>query len=370
MRVSQRFASFALIFAVVLSNVGLPTFAVSAASVAPAVAAANIASSATSPQVTPLQATSSQPQASPQPAATQAQPPAPQQPSMPAAFNNSLIIDGSGYVSVASDPALMPQTAATYEAWVRRSTTTSGCQAILGKDYTQGYWLGFCNNVIRFHSGGSGSAQDGTTAIPAGVWTHIAVVWDTVSNTRQYYINGDLEYSSLSAGTAPTGTRELRIGYDGVNPADEFAGNIAEVRIWNIARSQNDIRHTMHEAIQAPLPGLVADWHLSDDYKESIGGFNGTPNGPISLNGPQSPAQPVFVTIDKDFNTLPYGRYGAATVYLPNTNQALMIGGILNGAITNHIDAVDVSSGKTKSLGTLPSNRDFLSAAYVRKSVV
>lgn len=364
MRVSQRLASFALIFAVVLSNVGLPTLAVSAASVAPAAVAANISSSAPSPQAIPPQATSSQPPASPQPTATQAPPAAPLQLSAPTAFTRSLIIDLSGYVSIASDPALMPQTAATYEVWVRRSTTTSGCQAILGKDYTQAYWLGLCNNVIRFHSGWAGSAQDGTTAIPAGVWTHIAVVWDTVSNTRQYYINGDLEYSSLSAGTAPTGTRELRIGYDGVNPGDEFAGNIAEVRIWNVARSQNDIRHTMHEAIQAPLPGLVADWHLSDDYKDSISGFNGVPIGPISLNGPQAPPQPSFVTIDKDFSTLPYGRYGAATVYLPNANQALLIGGIINGAITNQIDTVDVSTGKTKSLGTLPSNRDFLSAAY------
>ena len=41
----------------------------------------------------------------------------------------------------------------------------------------------------------------------------------------------------------------------------------------------------------------------------------------------------MYVTIDKDFNTLPYGRYGAATVYLPDTNQALLIGGILNGAL-------------------------------------
>jgi hypothetical protein len=124
-------------------------------------------------------------------------------------------------------------------------------------------------------------------------------VWDTVANTRKYYINGDLEYSG-TAGTAPTGTRELRIGYDGVNPTDEFFGNIAEVRIWNIARSQNDIRHTMHEALQAPL-FTRRDWHLSDDYQDNIGGFNGVPIGPVSLSGPQAPPQPVFVTIDKDF---------------------------------------------------------------------
>jgi hypothetical protein len=343
MRVLQRLASFVLMFAMLLTNLGTPLAATSAAPLKPAL-----------------------PASVPQPITIQSPPP--DQASAPSAtttFSNSLSISlgGGGYVSIAHNSALQPTTAATYEAWINRSTTASGCQAILGKDYTQAYWLGLCNNVIRFHSGGAGSAQDGTTAIPAGVWTHIAVVWDTQSNTRKYYINGDLEYTG-TAGTAPTGTRELRIGYDGVNPADEFGGNIAEVRIWNIARSQDDIRHTMNEAIQAPLPGLVADWHLSDDYTDSIGGHNGVPIGPISLSGPAAPAQPVYVTIDKDFNTLPYGRYGAATVYLPDTNQALLIGGILNGAITNRIDVVDASTGGAKALGTLPSNRAFETAAY------
>ena len=35
----------------------------------------------------------------------------------------------------------------------RRSTTTAGCQAILGKDYTQAYWLGLCNNRHSFPFG-------------------------------------------------------------------------------------------------------------------------------------------------------------------------------------------------------------------------
>ena len=355
MRTSRRLASLVLIVSILLPASYPPALAEASVPIAPSLIAAPIQpTTAASVQATvPAQNITVQ---SPPPDRATA-------PAASTAFNNSLTIDGSGYVSVTHSSAIQPTVAATYEVWIRRSTTSAGCQAILGKDYTQAYWLGLCNNVIRFHSGGAGSAQDGTTAIPAGVWTHIAVVWDTQSNTRKYYINGDLEYTG-TAGAAPTGTRELRIGYDGVNTGDEFAGNIAEVRIWNIARSQDDIRHTLNEALQAPLPGLVADWHLSDDYTDGIGGHNGVPIGPISLSGPASPAQPIYVTIDKDFNTLPYGRYGAATVYLPDTNQALLIGGILNGAITNRIDVVDAATGVAKPLGNLPSNRAFESAAY------
>jgi len=349
MRTSRRLASFVLIIAILLPTSFPPILAVSS-----------------SPQVSPPLASPIQSTVAAQNITLQS-PPVAMTPTAPAAFSNSLNIDlgsGGGYISVTHSSAIQPVVAATYEVWIQRSIANpTGCQAILGKDYTQAYWLGLCNDRIRFHSGGSLSAQDGTTVIPAGVWTHIAVVWDTTSNTRKYYINGDLEYLG-TAGTAPTGTRELRIGYDGVNPADQFWGNLAEVRIWNVARSQDDIRHTMHVAIQEPLPGLVADWHLSDDYVDSIGGHNGVPIGPLSFSGPAAPAQPVYVTIDKDFNTLPYGRFGAATVYLPNTNQALLIGGILNGAITNHIDVVDAATGVAKALGTLPSSRAFETAAY------
>ncbi|HSD85473.1 MAG TPA: hypothetical protein VLG46_16545, partial [Anaerolineae bacterium] len=162
MRILQRLASFALILTVLLSNTGLPALAVSTAPVVPVDAVANSTASATTPLSTSPQATASSPQIASQSTAPQAQFAAPLQPSATATFSNSLIIDGSGYVSVTHNGALQPTVAATYEVWIRRTMTTSGCQAILGKDYTQAYWLGLCNDRIRFHSGGSGSAQDGT----------------------------------------------------------------------------------------------------------------------------------------------------------------------------------------------------------------
>ncbi len=283
-------------------------------------------------------------------------------PAAPTAFQTSLSLNGSSdYVEIPHNAALSPQTALTLEAWTQRSRTTAGCEAIVGKDYQSGYWLGLCNDRIRYHSGGAASSQDATTVIPANVWTHIAVVWDSAGNTRRYYINGALEYTG-SAGSAPGGSARLRIGDD--TPFDFFSGNIAEVRLWNVARSQDDIRRTMHTFVDERLPGLVAAWHLSDDYSDSIGGFNGTSGGGASLSGPQAPPRPASVPIDKNFNTLPVKRYGAATVYLPRGNRAMLIGGIVNGGISLEVDLVDVSSGASKSLGILPAKRAWAAAAY------
>src|SRR5438132_5863055 len=195
-------------------------------------------------------------------------------PAAPKSFSASLLLNGSSdYVEVAHNVALAPQTALTLEAWIWRSSTNPGCEAIAGKDYLMGgYWLGLCADRIRYLSGGGSFGQDGSNVIPASVWTHIAVVWDSVGNARRYYLNGALDYAG-SADSPPSGSARLRIGDD--QPSEFFGGAIAEVRLWNIARSQDDIRRTMHTALDERLPGLVAVWHLSDDYKDSIGGFNG-----------------------------------------------------------------------------------------------
>lgn len=169
---------------------------------------------------------------------------------------SSLTLDGTGdYVHVANSPDLTPTSAMTLEAWVRRAE--SRCETILSKDYRTSYWLGFCNDKIRFYSGGIGTSQDGNITIPANVWTHVAVVW-TSGAERRYYINGDLEYRGLAGTTTTDNGRNLFIGGSpGASPLDstfELKGNLAEVRIWNVARGQDDIRRTMHVALTEPLP--------------------------------------------------------------------------------------------------------------------
>jgi len=136
-----------------------------------------------------------------------AEPDAQAEPVAAEAFASYAYWQGStdAYVSVPHDDALSPQTGATFEAWIFASNL-SGCRAILGKDYQQGYWVGLCNGRIRYHSGGPTSNQDGVTAILPNVWTHIAVVWDPVFNVRRYFINGDFDYIG-AAGPAPAGNR-------------------------------------------------------------------------------------------------------------------------------------------------------------------
>src|SRR5262249_53379318 len=88
---------------------------------------------------------------------------------------DSLSVNGTtGYVVVPNAPELNPSSAMTIEAWVYRNNGTA-CETVVGKNYTHGFWLGFCGQGIRFYTNGLGTSRDSTQPVLAGRWTHIAV---------------------------------------------------------------------------------------------------------------------------------------------------------------------------------------------------
>ncbi|NTW32574.1 MAG: T9SS type A sorting domain-containing protein [Bacteroidetes bacterium] len=75
--------------------------------------------------------------------------------------------------------------------------------------------------------------------IPTGAWTHIAITMD--NTIFKLYINGVLDTSYTSPNFAhPNNINDLLIGsYDTLETS--FSGSIDEIRIWNSARTQNEI---------------------------------------------------------------------------------------------------------------------------------
>ena len=218
----------------------------------------------------------------------------------------SLNLDGSGdYISVPNAPELNPSGGITIEAWVRRTNAT-GCETIVGKNFVEGMWLGFCTSTapagrIRFYTNGAATSQDGVHGVPAGSWIHIAVTFDGA--IRKYYIDGMLDFESLSPSPLPVNAADLAIGAD-FDGDFEFSGSLAEVRIWSTARSQADIRRDMVRRIEEPRPDLIAVWHLENSADEAFGMHPGTLMGDADFKGPIAPP------IDHDPVLIP--RLGAA----------------------------------------------------------
>ncbi len=250
-----------------------------------------------------------------------------------------------------------------------KRANSANCETIISKGYQTAYWLGFCNGGrIRFYARGN-AYQDGNLVIPANIWTHIAVVYQ--GSGRRYYVNGELDYQGGLELSPTTNTQPVWIGSDPDTGCCDFQGKISNVRLWNVARTQDEIRRTMHQALVGPRDGLVANWRFSEDMADNIGGFDGTAVGGALLNGDYvdpPPAQMPTVPFDKDFNQMALGRRYNGIAYIPRLDRALIIGGRTHsGAVgaETKITAVSAATGETRVLDNLPTGSTKGTAVYV-----
>ncbi|HPC84263.1 MAG TPA: LamG domain-containing protein [Thermoanaerobaculaceae bacterium] len=183
---------------------------------------------------------------------------------------------GDGYVEIPHSPALNPTTAITVEAWLYLADGRN-CVSHVGKSYTEAYWLGICDQRLRFYARGSGSSRDSTGVVPLLRWTHIAVTHD--GTVQRFYIDGEPAGEfNMGAGPLTESSVPLNIGSD---PSYRITpkGAVQEVRLWSIARTQAAIAGDRLMRISTSRPGLVAVWPLDTDARDALGVHNGTLKG-------------------------------------------------------------------------------------------
>ncbi|NEP89362.1 MAG: hypothetical protein F6K18_22400 [Okeania sp. SIO2C2] len=113
-------------------------------------------------------------------------------------------------------------------------------------------------------------------------WSHIAIVRNFQSRTLTWYIDGAFageEIITKDAATAGSENVFLAKGY-----ADNFNGCIDEVRIWNRARSGDEINEDRHHRLVGREIGLVGYWRFDENtdttvYDQTDNANNGTING-------------------------------------------------------------------------------------------
>ncbi len=203
-----------------------------------------------------------------------AQQPAPARSAAFGPVSRSALLNGTdSYIEVPDHPALNPTSALTIEAWVYRSNA-SRCETIVGKDFASSYWLGLCTEKLRFYSAG-GSPIQSNSSVPAGRWTHVAVTFVSEGRTASLYINGELDSTTSGSGLTLPALAEsdapLGIGYDMANDFtnNAFQGYLDEVRLWNVARSQEEIQADLYQEIGARA-GLVAAWRLNGRASNAV----------------------------------------------------------------------------------------------------
>ncbi|MEO8505355.1 MAG: LamG domain-containing protein [Acidobacteriota bacterium] len=196
-----------------------------------------------------------------------------------------MVVSGptNGYIEVPHSPALNPTSGFTLEAWVN-VTDPGGCSSIAGKGYQSAWWVGICGTTLRSYLRGS-SGPAGTEfglrdagKIPPGQWTHVAVVFD--GSHRIHYINGEQVGFFAETSGLTTNSSAVRIASDVNYNNHTPVGGIDEVRLWNVGRSQDQIRGSINVPLSSGT-GLVASWHLDNSTIDSAGGHTGTVIGSV-----------------------------------------------------------------------------------------
>ncbi len=202
------------------------------------------------------------------------------------AFAQSPVFGGSTEIRIPHAPVLNPSSVLTLEAWVK-PTSHAACQTIVTKS-AGAWWLGLCGGRVSFISNGLISLVQGPSVAPIGEWTHVAVTFD--GTTRTYYLNGQVDLVAAAGEVLGGNASDLLIAHDPTAVLfNGWQGELADVRIWNVMRTQADIRNALYDEPPAGTPGLTARWPLQGSAEE-VGVHDPVPPVLVSFTGSPSPA--------------------------------------------------------------------------------
>ncbi len=244
-----------------------------------------------------------------------------------AAQTNALSFDGvDDYGTCSNSTSLQVTGNQTIEMWLNAAQW--GTTSIFWKAADGEFAVEENNSGTLYYmfgpTGSSNSSSEGQTLaisanmLPLNEWVHIAIVRDWENKQVIGYINGVVQSNSPQAITvseiaASTGNVSLATGWD-----SKYNGQMAEVRLWNIVRSQEEIQADMNRRLTGREPGLAAYWPL-DKGSGSTAHDLSPNNNTMTLSG--NPAWSVV-------NDLPFRDN--------ELNSALMHGLFINSALADN----------------------------------
>ncbi|MEI6411705.1 MAG: LamG domain-containing protein, partial [Bacteroidota bacterium] len=162
--------------------------------------------------------------------------------------------------------------------------------------------------LTTYVSGNSGATQFlqmwNPFTLSPNKWYHIAGTYN--GSMVKYYVDGCLVIEQPFSGNLYQNNFLTAIGNQSSCQCEQFLGKIDEVRIWNVCRSQDEIRNNM---LDLPSPilqtGLIAYYKMNNSLINNQGNsmWNGSIVGAVQYFNDQANIQPFAITDIQISNT-------------------------------------------------------------------
>jgi hypothetical protein len=139
--------------------------------------------------------------------------------------------------------------------------------------------------------------------IQFGSWHHVALRYDKSSLSLVGFLDGTNSLVATGDRLAPwEASHQWHLGFglgDSVNlgSGSHFRGELDEIRIWKVARSDLDLRTHQFRALTGTENGLIAYWNLNDNTGGNVVlDSSGHNNHGTLVNGPMRVASTAPIT--------------------------------------------------------------------------
>lgn len=155
---------------------------------------------------------------------------------------------------------------------------------------------------------------DKSKSLQPKTWYHVAFTWDLAAQTTIFYVDGQEQsrneefannsVTEINLGKQVRGEHFMfKIGHSYGEPEDydrQLDGNICECRVWNVARTQQEIYENMYD-IDPKTPGLCAYWKFNEEKGDVVKDQTGNGNDARAHNSPL--AWPTGIEVPKKNET-------------------------------------------------------------------
>lgn len=162
--------------------------------------------------------------------------------------------------------------------------------------------------------------------VQQSVWTHIACVYDPSTLLAKIYIDG-IDRTWQNTGSAPLSQsindngEAWQIGRNSQG-SDYFTGSLADIRVWNTARSLEEIRNNMHLLQDPQATSLLANWRFDEPFGftayDSVQDQHGTMVNCLAQDRFNAP-----VTIGSGISETQYADAGTSTLFFADCGLEL-----------------------------------------------